>query len=88
MGEGPGVVALGCAVGLRRGSDPALLWLWWRLAATAPIRPLAWESPFAAGVALEKTKSPPPKRLGLASVLLRIPASLFTGMLACSYLSW
>ena len=24
--------------------------------ATAPIRPLAWESPYAVGVALEKTK--------------------------------
>ena len=28
--------------------DPALLWLWRRLAATAPIRPLAWEPPYAA----------------------------------------
>ena len=26
------------------------------LAATAPIRPLAWEPPYAAGVALEKAK--------------------------------
>ena len=25
--------------------DPALLWLWCRLAATALIRPLAWEPP-------------------------------------------
>ena len=33
--------------------DPALLWH--RLAATAPIRPLAWESPYAMGAALEKT---------------------------------
>ena len=24
--------------------DPALLWLWRKLVATAPIRPLAWES--------------------------------------------
>ena len=32
-----------------------LLWLWCRLAATAPIRPLAWEPPYAAGAAL-KTK--------------------------------
>ena len=32
--------------------DPVLLWLWCRPAATAPIRPLAWESPYAAGVAL------------------------------------
>ena len=43
-------------VGCRRGSDPALLWLWRRLVATAPIRPLAWERPYAAGAALEKAK--------------------------------
>ena len=36
--------------------DPALLWLRCRLAATAPIRPLVWESPYAMGVALEKAK--------------------------------
>ena len=30
--------------------------LWCRLAAVALIRPLAWEPPYAAGVALEKTK--------------------------------
>ena len=35
--------------------DPALLWLWRRPAATAPIRPLAWEPPYAAGVVLENT---------------------------------
>ena len=36
----------------RRSSDPALLWLWCRLAATALICPLAWEPPYAMGVAL------------------------------------
>ena len=30
---------------------PMLLWLWCRLAARAPIQPLAWEPPYAAGVA-------------------------------------
>ena len=35
-------------------SDPVLLWLWSRLAATAPIRPLAWEPPYAGGAALGK----------------------------------
>ena len=44
-------------MGCRRGSDPELLWLWYRLAATAPIRPLAWEPPYAAGVAHVKAKS-------------------------------
>jgi len=33
-----------------------LLWLWHRPAATALIRPLAWESPYAMGAALEKAK--------------------------------
>ena len=36
--------------------DPALLWDWGRLVATAPIQPLAWEPPYASGVALEKGK--------------------------------
>ena len=36
--------------------DPALLWLWYRPAAIAPIQPLAWEPPHAVDVALEKTK--------------------------------
>ena len=40
----------------RRGSDPALLWLWHRLVAVALIRPLAWKSPYATGAALEKAK--------------------------------
>ena len=33
-----------------------MLWLWRRLAATAPIRPLAWEPPYAVGVALKSKK--------------------------------
>ena len=37
--------------------DPALLWLWHRPAAAAPIRPLDWEPPYGAGAALEKTKN-------------------------------
>ena len=45
---------MGCGVGLRRGSDPKLLWLWYRPAATALIRPLAWELPYATGATLEK----------------------------------
>jgi len=45
-----------CGVGCRCGSDPALLWLWRRPVATAPIRPLAWEPPYAAGAAREMAK--------------------------------
>ena len=49
-------VALSCGVGHRQGSDAALLWLWCRPVATAPIRLLAWEPPYATGAALEKAK--------------------------------
>ena len=49
---------MSCGVGLRRGSDPVLLWLWCRLAAIAPIRLLAWEPPHATEAALEKAKIP------------------------------
>ena len=45
-----------CGVGSRHSSDPVLLWLWHSLVATAPIQPLAWEPPYAAGMALEKEK--------------------------------
>ena len=43
-------------VGHRGGSDPALLWLWCRPAAAALIQPLAWELPYAVGVALKRKK--------------------------------
>ena len=33
--------------------DLAMLWLWPRLVAVAPIRPLTWEPPHAMGAALE-----------------------------------
>ena len=45
-----------CGVGHRRGSDLALLWLCCRPAAAAAIRPLAWELPHAAGVAVQRKK--------------------------------
>ena len=37
--------------------DLALLWLWHRLAAAAPIQPLAWELPYAPGMSLKAKKS-------------------------------
>ena len=45
---------MSCGVGHRPGSDPVLLWLWCRLAAVAPIRPLAWEPPYTVGAAQNK----------------------------------
>ena len=50
------------SVGLRCGSDLALLWLWHRPAATAPIRPLAWEPPYAVRAAQEMAKRPKKKK--------------------------
>ena len=61
MGWGSGV-AMSCAVARGCGLDLVLLWLWCRPVAAAPIGPLAWEPPCAAGVALEKTKDKRPKK--------------------------
>ena len=47
---------MSCGVGHRRSLDHMLLWLWYRPMAAAPIRPVAWGPPYAAGVALQKTK--------------------------------
>ena len=55
VGSIPGI-AVSCGVGRRRGSNLLLLWLGCRPVAIAPIGPLAWEPPHAAGVALEKVK--------------------------------
>ena len=54
--NGSAGVAVSCGVGCIHGWDPELLWLWRRQVATAPIRPLAWEPPYAAGEAQEITK--------------------------------
>jgi len=40
-----------------------LLRLWCRPAAIASVGPLAWESPYAAGAALEKAKRPKKKKI-------------------------
>ena len=45
---------MSCGEDQRRGSDPALLWLLCRLAAVAPVGPLAWEPPYATDVALKR----------------------------------
>ena len=41
----------------RHSSDLALLWLWCKPAATAPIRPLAWEPSHAVCAALKRQKT-------------------------------
>ena len=45
---------MSCGVGHRHGSDPVCPWH--RPAATAPIRPLAWEPPHAVQAAQEMAK--------------------------------
>ena len=47
---------MSCGVGRRRGSDPAMLWLWCKPAAAAPMPALAWELPYAACAAIKSKK--------------------------------
>ena len=44
-------------VGHKLSLDLTLLWLWYRPAAVAQIRPLAWEPPYAVGAALKRQKT-------------------------------
>ena len=53
-------VAMSRGVGCRQVLDPQLLWLWCRLVAVALIQPLAWELPYASGVALTSKKKKKP----------------------------
>ena len=70
MGSVPGLtqcvkgsgVAMSYGVGRRHNSDPALLWLRYRPAATAPIRSLAWELPYTMGWAIKRQKKKKKKK--------------------------
>ena len=64
-------VAVSCGVGHRHSLDLALLWLWYRPAAVALIRPLTWEPPCAAGVALKKIENIKKKRQKKEEVCLK-----------------
>ena len=59
-------MAMSCGVRRRHCLDLVLLWLWNRQADRAQNQPLAWEPPYATGVALKKTKK---KKLGAILVL-------------------
>ena len=61
MGQGSGV-AVSSGIGGRHSSDLVLLWLWCRPVAIAPIRPLAWELPYAVGAALKRQKDQKKKK--------------------------
>ena len=59
---------MSCGTGHRRSLDLVLLWLWYRVAAVAPIQPVAWEPPYAKGVALKRqTKKKKKKKKAQAS---------------------
>ena len=49
-------IPMSCDVGCKCSSDPALLWLWSRPAAVAPVGRQAWEPPCAKGAALRSKK--------------------------------
>ena len=70
---------MSCGVGCRHGSDPALLWLWPRPVAMAPIRPLAWEPPYAAGAA-QKIAKRQKKNIHVEPVHFSLFISLSNGM--------
>ena len=52
---------MSCGVGPRCGSDSTLLWLWRRLAAVAPVQPLAWELAYAVNMALKSKDNRQPE---------------------------
>ena len=53
LAQGSGI-PVSCGVGHRRGTDPTLLWLWYRPADTPPIPPLTCELLYASGVAKKR----------------------------------
>ena len=65
---------MSCGVGCRLGLDPVLLWMWRRPEATAPIRPLAWEPPYATGVAPEKAKRQKKKKKRKKKLIVEFPS--------------
>ena len=77
---------MSCGVGQRHGSDPALLWQWCRPAATALVRPLAWEPPNATGVALKRQKK---KGILMLWAQQSLPLAVYSCVLSfCSGTCW
>ena len=62
-------------VGHKRSLDPALLWLWCRPVAAAPIHPLAWKPPNAKGAAKEREERPKKKKKKGRNTLKTLPHS-------------
>ena len=72
--------------GCRHDLDPALLWLWCRPAAAAPIRPLAWEPPYATGAALKKKKTKNTQHL--SNLRKKRPFRICNSLCADSTFAW
>ena len=77
---------MSCGIGLRCGSDPTLLCLWCRPAATALIGPLAWEPPYAEGVALETNKQTTTTKKDKKNVCSAVVGWLFVENVDCIHL--
>ena len=73
-------------VGRRRSSDLALLWLWCRPAARGLIRSLAWELPYAMGVALKRTKDQKKQTKKPNQNKRNTPYNTFTCMHTCVHM--
>ena len=63
---------MSCGVGRRGSSDLALLWWWHWPATAASIRPLAWEPPYAVGVALKRQKKNFFFKFGVLTVMQQV----------------
>ena len=56
----------------------AVVWLWPRLAATAPIGPLAWEPPYAAGALPRPPKKKDKKKIQTLKITYNLRENLLT----------
>ena len=78
---------MSCTVCRRKGSDPALLWLWYRPASSYSSNStpsLAWEPPYATGVALKRQKTTEEEDTQPLTQTERVKASRKCSSLACS----
>ena len=69
VGQGSGAAA-DCSLSHRCDLDPALLWLWHRPAAEAPIQFLTWEFPYATGMALKSKQNKTKQNLIVKSKMI------------------
>ena len=74
---------MGCGAGRRCSLDPALLWLWCRLAAVALIRPLAWEPPHAEGSGPRKRQKDEKRRVSLRNYHKKLPSKCWVTADSC-----